>query len=259
MYIMKCLNYTNLLFVLQVIFSTGLPSHQPLYQPCHFDKTSSLNILASFGTKNQYSLPWRVTNDPVMGGESTGKFNSSDNTGRFSGKIVNVPSLKTAGFSKLSSGVPKLSFPDIGTYLDGNLTFCLKSNSSYRGFKVSFLAKGIPRISIYSKGSFKAPFHIPVNNGNTWELVDIPFNRFSYDWSAYTGSCNTTDPNGRVHHCCHSSDGGKYCPNTKYLNSLTGFEVWAEGVNGVYDVELAWIGVLDRSFNQWRCLLDEIF
>jgi hypothetical protein len=48
---------------------------------------------------------WRETNDPVMGGQSTGSFsvNSTSKLGVFDGQVNNVPSLKAPGFIKVTS------------------------------------------------------------------------------------------------------------------------------------------------------------
>ena len=40
-------------------------------------------------------------------------------------------------------------------------------------------------------------------SGTEWQTVKIPFSAFSYDWSDYTGRCDTKDPrNGTQHVCC---------------------------------------------------------
>lgn len=189
---------------------------------------------------------WIETNDPVMGGKSTGYFINDKTRGVFSGNCVNVPSLKVPGFCKLTTETKKSSYyPDISNYLDKGLSLRVKtSNSNYAGYRIAFTAKDIPRTSIFGGGSFKAGFSDYLNHTGNWQVITIPFNKFSYDWSAYTGDCNTTDPTGKVHHCCTNNGGGKYCPQRKYLSHLTGFEIWAEGRVGEFYLELDWIGVI---------------
>lgn len=68
-------------------------------------------------------------------------------------------------------------------------------------------------------------------------------NQFSYDWSEFTGRCDTKDPNdGPQHHCCGTGDNAKYCPNADHLSTISDVEVWAEGVKGDFHLEIQWIG-----------------
>merc|ERR1719156_298604 len=56
--------------------------------------------LASFGPSDDTLRTWRETNDPVMGGKSSGKFTvDSDNAiGTMEGTVAIVPSLNAPGF-----------------------------------------------------------------------------------------------------------------------------------------------------------------
>lgn len=202
--------------------------------------------LVSFDNSSTRQM-WTELNDPVMGGQSTGGFldDKDEHTGIFYGNCVNVPSLKAPGFCKISTTSLDYHYPNISNYTDKSISLKLRTNTtSYEGFRLAFSAEGVPRSSIFSKGSFKAGFSEYINHTNDWQIVSIPFSDFSYDWSAFTGECNTTDPSGRVHHCCSPSDDYKYCVKPEYLSQLTGFEVWAEGVVGSFYLELKWIGVL---------------
>ena len=60
---------------------------------------------------------------------------------------------------------------------------------------------------------------------------------FSWDWSPFTGRCDTKDPTGAQHHCC-GADGDKYCPTAAYLKTLTSLELWAEGAEGNFHLEV---------------------
>merc|ERR1712230_320434 len=72
------------------------------------------------------------------------------------------------------------------------------TTATYKGFKVAFSAPGVPRTSIYGGGSYKAGFML--KDTSDWQVVSVPFSDFSYDWSGYTGRCDTKDPNGWVSH-----------------------------------------------------------
>jgi len=106
----------------------------------------------------------------------------------------------------------------------------------YQGFKVGFSAKGIPKTSPYGAPSFKAPFAV---SGTDWQIVTVNFDAFSYDWSPYTGKCDTKDPTGQQHHCC-TSDSPQYCPTKEFLSAITDMQVWAEGVAGDFHLEVEW-------------------
>ena len=95
------------------------------------------------------------------------------------------------------------------------------------------------KASIYGSGTFKAPFSL---NSTETQTVVVPFSQFSWDWSPYTGACDTKDPTGQQHHCC--SDGDEYCPTAKFLSELTGLELWAEGAEGDFHLEVTEIAAV---------------
>ena len=68
--------------------------------------------------------------------------------------------------------------------------------------------------------------------------VFVPFNQFSWDWSPYTGECDTKDPTGTQHHCCGGGETQQFCPTAKYLSEITGLEIWAEGAEGDFHLEV---------------------
>ena len=99
----------------------------------------------------------------------------------------------------------------------------------YQGFRVAFAAPGIPKTSIYGGASYKAGFKLI---GVDWQLVEIPLTQFSYDWSGYTGRCDTKDPASRFakskqHYCCSKSgqqpSKPEVCVNNKLLSKTNTF------------------------------------
>ena len=61
--------------------------------------------------------------------------------------------------------------------------------------------------------------------------------------SLFLRRSDTKDPGalGKQHHCCTSKE-PKYCPTAKFLGAISDLEVWAEGVEGDFHIELDWIG-----------------
>ena len=106
-----------------------------------------------------------------------------------------------------------------------------------------------PRTSMYGGGSFKSGFNL--TDTTDFQVVQIPFTDFSYDWSGFTGRCDTKDPNGKQHHCCATSGADtKYCPTSQFLSTLTDVEVWAEGAEGDFHLEIAYIGADDKTMTK---------
>ena len=97
-----------------------------------------------------------------------------------------------------------------------------------------------PHPSRHGSPSFKADFNV---TGTTaaFETVTVPFNSFSIDWSDFTGECGGTDPNGEKHFCC-TSEHPEVCPQAHHLKDITGLELWAEGVEGLFHLEVESIG-----------------
>lgn len=197
-------------------------------------------VLVTFDGANGTTFQWQDMNDPVMGGASTSTFAVKDNAGIFNGTCAIVSFLKAPGFAKATTRTG--NFADASSCLGGALELRVRSTTaSYKGFKAGFTAPGVPSTSLYGGGSFKANFP-DLEDTTDWQVVSLPFNTFSYDWSGFTGTCDTQDPNGQQHHCCSDADGGKYCPTAGFLATLTDMEVWAEGVQGDFHLEIDWIG-----------------
>ena len=89
--------------------------------------------------------------------------------------------------------------------------------------------------------SFKADFHVPPTGAGSFSSIRVPFSDFSVDWSEYTGSCSTRDPTGTQHVCCSAAH-PEVCPQATHLSSVRSLSVWAEGVEGDFDLEIQSIG-----------------
>merc|ERR1719181_2372494 len=57
-------------------------------------------ILAKFVANDQHLRSWQELNDPVMGGQSSGTFTTTNGSGIFDGEVRLVPSLNAPGFIK---------------------------------------------------------------------------------------------------------------------------------------------------------------
>jgi len=198
----------------------------------------STTTLATFDGSST-SFEWSDQNDPVMGGKSTSSFHVEAGAGVFNGTCAIVPSLKAPGFCKISSQSSEM-LQDASAHINGSLQLRVRSSTpDYKGFKVAFAAKGIPRTG-FIPGSFKAGFEL--KNTAEWQLVSVPFDTFSSDWSAFTGRCDTKDPSsfgreGKQHHCC-TAEHPEVCPTADFLSKITDVQVWAEGVVGDFHLEI---------------------
>jgi len=181
----------------------------------------------------------------VMGGQSHGNFSVSGDHGVFQGEVKTVASLKAPGFCQFSSS--SLMFKDLSTYASGSISLVVRSSTpDYKGFKLDFRAFGAPRHhgSHELQGSYKTGFTVPAGDG--WSSVTLPLTQFSSDWSDFTGECSTKDPDGYQHQCC-TKDHPEVCPSTDTLKVVDGFSVWAEGVAGVYHLEIKSITISTES------------
>ena len=179
----------------------------------------------------------------VMGGKSTSTFaiDTSNKIGVFNGTCAIVPFLHAPGFAKITTSGWFNKFADVSSHLDhlnGWLELRVKSDKpNFGGYRVAFAAKNVPRTSKYGGGSFKAGFNL--TDTTDFQIVKVPFKDFSYDWSGFTGRCDTKDPDGTQHHCCNND---KYCPTATFLSSITDLEVWAEGAVGDFHLDIDYIG-----------------
>lgn len=152
-------------------------------------------------------------------------------------------SLQAPGFAKIDGTGRTLA--DV-TGADSLLLKVKSSTPDYQGFKVAFGAPGIPRTSIFVAGSYKTEFYLA--DTNDWQIVQVPLGNFSRDTSDYTGRCDTKDPRtgGKQHYCCSQSpltpSKDEVCVESKYLSDINSLAIWAEGVEGDFDLEIEWIG-----------------
>ena len=182
---------------------------------------------------------WIVMNDPVMGGRSDSSLSVASGVATFAGTCAIVPSLNAAGFCRMGSVSTVL--PDASAFVSGGaLHLMLRSSTpSYQGFKVGFSSLHTPAPAGFRHGSpaFKAGFVLPAAAAAGWVDVRVPFSAFSVDTSEYTGRCDTTDPTGQTHHCC-SAQHPEVCPQAQHLASLRSLQLWAEGVEGAFSLEV---------------------
>jgi hypothetical protein len=218
---------------------------------------ASSKLLADF--KGNATLEWDDQNDPVMGGQSYSKFSQGSDPkfgpiGIFDGEAKIVPSLKAPGFCKVTGGFSQSA--DLSAFAYGTTTSAIKmvarsSTPEYAGFRFGIGGKGIPKTSIFGGGSFKASFSMNGTNPALFQEVTIPMGKFSYDWSGFTGDCNTKDPGGldKQHYCCtgsgESPSEDKVCPAAKYLTAISDVEIWAEGVAGKFHLEVVSISIVN--------------
>jgi len=204
--------------------------------------------IATYDGANATTADWVVQNDPVMGGGSVSSFTIDDEILRFNGSCNLIPFLGAPGFAKVRGDA---AFGDLTGYQ--NIALKVRSTTpDYAGFKVGFEAPGIPKSTVFSpnpNGQYKAGFSV---QGQDWQVIEIPYAQFSWDTSAFTGLCNTADPNGgQQHYCCSDSDlqpsKAEVCIQDKYLNTISRVEVWAEGVEGDFDIEVEWIGATNSA------------
>merc|ERR1711865_620010 len=131
---------------------------------------------------------------------------------------------------------------DISSHLGGFLELRVRSTTpTFAGFRIAFAAKDVPSTSRYGGGSFKSGFNR--TDATDFQIVQVPFTSFSYDWSGFTGRCDTKDPGGQQHHCCSTQGNDKkYCPTKAFLSTITDVEVWAEGAEGDFHLEVDYVG-----------------
>jgi hypothetical protein len=87
--------------------------------------------------------------------------------------------------------------------------------------------------------------------------VEVPLTQFSYDWSGYTGRCDTKDPasfgqkEGQQHYCCDQSgltpSKSEVCVDSKYLSIISEVDVWAEGVEGDFNIQIDYISATSKN------------
>jgi len=181
---------------------------------------------------------WVENNDPIMGGQSHGNWSVLGDFGRFQGTVKNVSFLHAPGFCRAVTISPMMK--DASAYAVGGLKLTVRTQTpNYKGFKLSFGTLGAPKHhgGHEIQGSFKTSFGVPASSGGEWQTVFLKFDKFSADWSDYTGECSTKDPDGYQHQCC-SEDHLEVCPNEKRLRGINSFNIWAEGSEGDFQLDV---------------------
>merc|ERR1712013_18349 len=190
-------------------------------------------FLGTFDGAAASTQKWHELNDPTMGGQSTATFKiAGDGYGIFNGTVRIVPSLKAPGFANAETYAFQ-TFPS-GAGFDSVFIVARTTTPDYEGFKLSWAADTLsPQFA-----SFKSRFRV---TSADWQVVNIPLNEFSNDWSSFTGDCFTKDPTGKQHFCC-SSDHPEVCPKSAQLGDVNQLGVWAEGFAGDFHLEVKAIG-----------------
>jgi len=161
-----------------------------------------------------------------MGGQSNSNYTvTDDNFVEWNGDCKIVPSLSAPGFCNLESKKNFDKFPDASGAT--HLSMLLKSSTpDYKGFKVSFAANTLnPQFK-----SFKADFFLNdgvLDEDTGFTKVSVPFEEFSNNWSSYTG-----EP---IVKC---SDDASVCPTEKDKQKIQQLGLWAEGVEGEFNLEI---------------------
>jgi hypothetical protein len=185
----------------------------------------NVDLVTYDGKDKSTNWGWRDLNDPVMGGLSKSTFTVDKDAGiaTFEGNVAIVPSLKAPGFC-VAETTDGLGVTARANDAKGNTHLLLEVRSSiaYDGFKVSLAADTLnPQFK-----SFKANFAAPVSKD--FIQVAVPFSEFSNDWSPATGEARTK---------C-SDDASKCITSDEHLSHISQIEVWAEGHEGDFKLEI---------------------
>ena len=127
-----------------------------------------------------------------MGGSSVSTFAITKGAGVFNGTCAIVKFLHAPGFAKIATGsyYKTNTFNDASAAVHGTIDLMVRSSTpTYKGFRLGWAAKNVPRTSAHGGGSFKAGFLLA--DSADWQTVKIPMKDFSYDWSGFTGRCDT--------------------------------------------------------------------
>lgn len=177
-------------------------------------------------------MAWVTENDPEIGGISTSNLIGKADRLAWGGTVEIVPSLDTPGFCLAYTPGLRNKFADVSGY--GALTLRARATRPYAGFKVSFST---------SRHLFKAdlPAEFGAAGDGAWTDLSIPFTNFTYSLPSYPGEPIT-----------RCADDPSFCPTPTDLATITAFDVWAEGVEGPFHLEVQAIGAAHpRSWSQW--------
>jgi hypothetical protein len=193
------------------------------------------------------SSAWREMDDPVMGGGSKGTVALEDTFSTWQGTVKNVSFLHAPGFCSIVATA--LTSKDAHAFIAGGMLLKVRSSTpAYTGFKLKFYGPNIPKhhgSHGYGSGSQAQPFKVPASKNGEWQSVFLPFHGFSYDWSDFTGDCFTKDPDGFQHRCCDEKN-HDVCPTAKQLEGLERVSIYAEGVEGDFQLEVQEVKATDQ-------------
>jgi hypothetical protein len=162
-----------------------------------------------------------LTNDPVMGGQSYSNYTVSDSLLNWQGDCKIVPSLDAPGFCKIETNKsPK--FPDVSEYT--HLGIRIASQIPYTGWRVCFEGDNNPNDFVCYKADFS------LTDSTDFQEVYVPWTSFSSDWDPATGDAVET--------CAQNP---KVCPTAETLGSIINLSLWAEGVEGEFEVAVDWV------------------
>jgi len=194
-------------------------------------------MLEDFATApSSSSHTWKETNDPVMGGQSTGSFTKENGIGHFVGHVAIVPFLQAPGFIKAETLKGEETWPDVSSCV--GLEFAVESHNNYSGFRVSF-GKNRPKDAMPYTYGYKANLKVAsstiTSSSSSWSvsvvrdvsMIQIPFTKFTDKWDAGTGDATTT---------CEEDE--QYCPDEATLRDLYSISIMGEGVEGEVDLDL---------------------
>ena len=177
-------------------------------------------MLATFDGASETSLTWQPVNDPVMGGQSTSKFNVEEPLGIFEGEVKIVPFLGAAGFCNLET-TGTVSFPDIsGT--DG-ITVAAKQtrDDGLANFDVRFSTTQTD--AARQGAAWEADFTLAAGD----ESQFVPYSAFSCQWRG-----NKLDSCGNIE---------------EQLSSVKQLVVGSGGVAGPFRLELTSLAATSKQ------------
>jgi hypothetical protein len=172
-----------------------------------------------------------------MGGQSYShvEIDADEGIARFTGKCAIVPSLQAPGFITLETGShfteKPAKFPDVSSCTAFALE--LRTNEAYTGYRFSFGKAHVPG-GRFAFG-YKTPLSLDADLPPVGEFgtVVLPFDRFSDKWDDATGDI--------IVEC---RDDPSYCPSAKWLARMETMSFWAEGVEGMVDLEIKSIAAI---------------
>jgi hypothetical protein len=217
---------------------------------------------------------WSEHDDPVMGGGSKGSWINQGDYGAWLGTVKNVSFLHAPGFCSIATD--SLKTTDASAYIKGGFVIKVRTSTpDFQGFKMKFASPNIPTHHGhhgYQSGSHAQGFRVPASQKGEWQSVFLPFNKFSWDWSDFTGDCATKDPDGFQHRCCSAKD-SDVCPTAKHLKGLNSVMIYAEGVEGDFQMDVKEVVATDCAHgggmfvssspsahpsDSWKTLLDNM-